>query len=70
MNKKTENKAKRDAKIYAEFSKMRDKKKHGVAVYAFAYIVGELAEKYFLEATTIENIITEQKKKQTINNNE
>jgi rRNA maturation endonuclease Nob1 len=48
---------KRNEKIRTEFLALKEKKSEGVQIYTDDYILQKLADKYFLAAKTIENIV-------------
>jgi rRNA maturation endonuclease Nob1 len=48
---------KRNEKIRTEFLALKEKKSDGVQIYTDDYILQKLADKYFLAAKTIENIV-------------
>lgn len=48
---------KRNEKIRTEFLALKEKKSEGIQIYTDDYILQKLADKYFLAAKTIENIV-------------
>lgn len=57
QHKKIEFAAKRNAAIYEDYKRLRDKKEHGVQKYTHEWICNELSNRYFLSADWIGRII-------------
>ncbi len=48
---------KRNEKIKTDFLALKEKKKNGIQIYTNDYILEKIADKYFLAAKTVENIV-------------